>query len=299
MKKIAFLIILSLFLLASFPYQTTAIERVTLGVLPFEITDCPPSTYRQVIMDNLKEELELSGYIDVLDEPAIRDRIDKSFERLLEYRTVELLSEVGEAADVPKMLIGSIACRLEDIGKNEKEEMLHVTFTLIDVPGREVQKKFKVVFPFEKFFNLGIKHMAYIIRGELPLTGSIVQMRNLIGIIDLGLHHGLNNGDRLIVYNKKVPITDLRNRILGFEEEAVGFVRIVEIHEEWSKVRLETSTKVDHHRISNDPEIGYIKRLHEGYKVRTYVDRDLLLNAKKKSGAKTTETKTRKPVHWR
>ena len=290
MKRIACLVLFSLFLLGALSSTGFAVERIQLGVLPFDIKDCPPTVYRQLLFDNLKSELELSGYLDVYGIDDIRGRISKTYERLLNYRTPELLAEVGEAAGLDKILVGNITCM---------KGLLRVNFTLVDIRGKEVQKKHQVAFPYEKFVDAGIKHISHMILENVPLVGTIVQIRGSLGLVDIGLHHGIKPDERLIVYNKKVPITDLRNRILGFEEEAVGFVRIVECHEEWSKVKLEGTTKIDSQRVSADPEIGYIKKLYEGYKVRTYIDRDLLMNERKKSGAKSVKTRTRKPVHWR
>ena len=96
--------------------------------------------------------------------------------------------------------------------------------------------------------------------------------------------------------SSRPAIRNLRNKVLGFEEEAIAFVRIVEIHEEWCKVKLEDTLKVDARRVSSDPTIGLVRKLYEGYTIRTFVDPDLLLN---EGGGRSLKTRTSRPVDWR
>jgi len=201
-------------------------ERPVVAIFNFGIEDEFITSYVPEIQREFEREFIESKRYQIVSKKAIQDTLDAM--GLKTCTDPILAAKIGKNLNANKVITGIL---------EKSEELIVISLSLVDAENGKLE--------YENLFKLlenrapsDIKYCAQFVMSKIPLTGHIVSVEGETIKIDLGLEHGLNEGDYAHAFEEGIEIRDLDGNLLGIERNIISTLEITDVYPSWSQAKI-------------------------------------------------------------
>ncbi|HOT97892.1 MAG TPA: CsgG/HfaB family protein [bacterium] len=222
----------ALFLLLGIVCQPNLLHpqaKPTIAVLTLEAKNVGQET-ADAVSDILSTELFNSQRFKVIERQAILRILDEQKLQMTGVTDMSQAVEIGKILNVEKILIGSVSRLGDNYIINTR--LVNVKTGALELAQNATSKR------GEEGLTEAINDLVAKMSEKIQVEGSVIRIKGEVILVDLGLNHGVAEGQELSVVRLGDVVTDLGGTVIGQAEDRIGTLLLTAVKADYSEARV-------------------------------------------------------------
>jgi len=203
-------------------------NKPTIAVLNLEAKNVGQET-ADAVADILSTELFNSQRFKVIERQAILRILEEQKLQMTGVTDMNQAVEIGKILNVEKILIGSVSRLGDNYIINTR--LVNVKTGALEVAQNATSKR------GEEGLTEAITDLVDKMSEKVQIEGAVIRIKGEVLLVDLGLNHGVSEGQELRVVRLGDVVTDLGGTVIGQAEDIIGTLILTAVKADYSEAK--------------------------------------------------------------